>query len=108
MLPSVLKKPPPVDSERWGDRAELDRLLGSSFELEPEPRAWTFENESLEAHWEWTSTAVPPLAALIRKLEPARREQLRRHFLELNAANVQPDGSVRDRREYFLVLGRRR
>lgn len=92
----------------WGEEGALDELLGTEFELEVEERAQPLESESLEAHYEWATTAVPPMAAFMQRLDPARRGEFREYFEETHARYVQPDGRVVEERKYLFVLGRRR
>jgi SAM-dependent methyltransferase len=101
-------EPPNRNADAWGDEASVRDMLGGSFELDVTPRTWVLENDSLEAHWDWSATAVPPLAALLRDLDPVRREELHARFLEVSAPHVQPDGRVHEERPYLLVTGRRR
>jgi ubiquinone/menaquinone biosynthesis C-methylase UbiE len=103
-----VSEPPPNDPEAWGTEDGLHDLLDGDYELDVQPKIWVLETESLDAHYEWLITSVPPLAAFMRGLEPARHEEFREHFMEVHAEFVQPDGHVREGREYLLVLGRRR
>jgi ubiquinone/menaquinone biosynthesis C-methylase UbiE len=98
----------PRPPEAWADELKLRGLLSEDFELTIEERTWSMAYESLEELWEFTTTAVPPIAALLRTLDEQRQGDLRRHFEELYADSVEPDGRVVDRRGYLLVLGRRR
>ena len=83
-------------------------MLGEAFDLEIEAGTLRTESESLEALYEWMTTAVPPMAAFMRTLDPARYDEFREFFAEATAKDVQPDGRVVQEREYLLVLGRRR
>jgi ubiquinone/menaquinone biosynthesis C-methylase UbiE len=97
---------PPFDTDRWGTRESLERLL-TGFELEIERGESIEEAESTEALWEFFVTAVPPVKALHDSLEPGRREEMRQVFLDAHERYRSADG-VRVPREYLLVLGRRR
>jgi ubiquinone/menaquinone biosynthesis C-methylase UbiE len=99
---------PSSDPGAWGEEGALEELLGDAFELEVEERALALESESLEAHYEWATTAVPPMAAFMERLEPSRRDEFRDYFMETHARHVRADGSVAEQRKYLLAIGRRR
>ena len=101
-------KPLAGDQDAWGDEDSLRAMLGDAFDLEVEARTLRTESESLEALYEWVTTAVPPMVAFMRRLDPARYDEFREFFVEQTAKDVQPDGRVVQEREYLLVLGRRR
>jgi ubiquinone/menaquinone biosynthesis C-methylase UbiE len=103
-----LGEKPASDSGVWGEEGVLEQLLGDMFELEVEEHGLRLEQESLDTYYEWATTAVPPMAAFMRRLDPARHEELRDYFDEAHARYVQPDGRVVEERKYLLALGRRR
>jgi SAM-dependent methyltransferase len=99
--------PGPSEPAVWGDPEGVRRLLGRDFEVSVEPGEWVVEFESAEALWQLYVSSAPPVRALFDSLEPERREELRRAFVEVHERYRTPDG-VRVPREYLLVLGRRR
>jgi ubiquinone/menaquinone biosynthesis C-methylase UbiE len=103
-----LDERPASDAAAWGEDGALEELLGDAFELEIEERTLLHEAVSLEAHYEWVITAVPPMAAFISKLDPSRHEEFREYFRETHARFVQPDGRLVEERRYLLALGARR
>ena len=99
---------PASDAGAWGEEGEVGRLLSGAFELRLHERVQVLESPSLEAHYEWATTAVPPLAAFLTRLDPARHDEFRDYFIETHTRFVQPDGRLREERGFLLVLGRRR
>jgi SAM-dependent methyltransferase len=89
------------DAREWAREEHLDALLGDAFELELSTGEWKVEAESAEAVWELLSTSVPPLRAWLAEQEPDAREHAEQVYLEHLRSGV-------FRREYVLVLGRRR
>jgi SAM-dependent methyltransferase len=102
MGPFQAAKPPssPFD---WGNEARVRELLGASFELEISEHDSPLELESGEAYWELFSTSYGPTKTLAESLEPDRREELHRAWLDLFG-----DGPVLQHRAYVLVEGTRR
>ena len=95
------------DPVLWSDEGHLVRLLGKSFELELVPGVWRVVMASPKAVWEWWSSVVPPFVALLNGLDPERREAFRREYTAF-AERHRTQGGVELRRDYVLVLGRRR
>jgi SAM-dependent methyltransferase len=91
----------------WDDPESIRALLGADFELVVETEEWVLEAESSEALWKLFVSAAPPFKALHDSLEPARREEMHRVFLDAHA-RYHGDGGVRVPRAYLLVVGRRR
>ncbi len=102
MGPFQAAKPPssPFD---WGSESRVRELLGESFELEISEHDSELELESGEAYWELFATSYGPTKTLAESLDPDRREELRRAWLDLFG-----DGPVRQHRAYILVEGKRR
>jgi SAM-dependent methyltransferase len=100
-------EPPPDEPDVWGDPEAIRALLGGDFDLDVETDDWVLEAESSEALWELYVSAAPPFKALHDSLEPKRREEMHRVFLDVHE-RYRVDGGVRVPREYLLVLGRRR
>jgi ubiquinone/menaquinone biosynthesis C-methylase UbiE len=92
----------------WGEEGAVEELLGGWFELEVEEAVYTFDADSLEAYYEWATTAVPPMAAFMQRLDPARHGEFRDYFMDTHARHVQADGGVREERKFLFVLGARR
>jgi hypothetical protein len=82
-------------------------LLAADFQLDVEREDWSFEAESAEAAWEFSSQAAPPVKALADSLSPERREEFRQAFLAFYERYATPDG-IHGQRPFLLVLGRRR
>jgi ubiquinone/menaquinone biosynthesis C-methylase UbiE len=89
----------------WGEDGVVEELLGASFELRVEEAASTLDAESLEAYYEWATTAVPPMAAFMQRLDPARHAEFRDYFMDTHAGYVQADGRVLEERKFLFVLG---
>jgi SAM-dependent methyltransferase len=102
MGPFQAAKPPssPFD---WGNESRVRELLGGSFELEISEHDSPLEVESGEAYWELFSTSYGPTKTLAESLDPDRREEFHRAWLDLFG-----DGPVVHHRAYILVEGTRR
>jgi SAM-dependent methyltransferase len=94
---------PPSSPFDWGNESRVRELLGGSFELEISEHDSPLELESGEAYWELFSTSYGPTKTLAESLEPDRREELHRAWLDLFG-----DGPVYQHRAYILVEGTRR
>ncbi|MBA2359166.1 MAG: methyltransferase domain-containing protein [Actinobacteria bacterium] len=101
------ERPPAADSDAWGEDAELQRLLGSAFELELSPGTWPLEGESPEAVFRFMAEAAPPLAAFLESLSEERLAEVREAFVDY-WRRFEVDGAVREPRGYVLAVGRRR
>jgi hypothetical protein len=66
------------------------------------------EAESGEEIWRLFSESAPPVIALLRRLDPGRREEFHEAFVELYESYRTEDGGVRAPRRYLLILGRRK
>ena len=104
-------QPPPPPGVRspleWGREERVRELLSPAFELEVEERDVPFEIESGEEAWTLFSEAFAPLSTLAAQLEPERREELRRAWIEFHEEDRDGD-RIRQSRGYLLVLGTRR
>jgi SAM-dependent methyltransferase len=89
------------EARRWSEEAHLRALLDGPFELELKAGEWRVEAESPEALWAMLSTSVPPLRAWLAGLDEDGRRRAEDVYREFLAPGVL-------RREYVLVLGRRR
>jgi SAM-dependent methyltransferase len=91
----------------WGRREYAERLLGGAFELRFEEGDAPQTGESGEEVWELFSTVYGPTRVLRESLEPERREQLHRAFVDFFEGFRVGDG-IRQPRPYLIVLGTRR
>lgn len=108
IIASFQPPPPGIPSPlEWGREEVVDRLLGDAFELEYEERDSPYEPTSGEEAWEEFSTAFGPMRTVADALEPERREELRRVFVDYIESHRTADG-IRQSREYMLTVGRRR
>jgi ubiquinone/menaquinone biosynthesis C-methylase UbiE len=99
--------PPPSNPFDWGDEDHVRDLLGEAFELDVERHVSSIAMESGEAYWELFSTSYGPTKTLAESLGD-RREELHRAWVDFFEENHRENGEVVHRREYVLVLGRRR
>ena len=97
--------PPPLDA--WSTPDGVRRLLGADFELDFEERVWVLEGESPESTFEFMSTAVPPLKALLGMIGEDERAGLRTDLIAYWTKFAGEDG-VREPRSFLLVTGTRR
>src|SRR5207302_6437756 len=95
------------DAYDWGRRPYLEALLGEWFELETTSGTWFLERATAEEIWELWSTSAPPFKAMVASLEPGRREEFHRAYVEY-CEQFRTDGRVAIPREYLLVIGTRR
>ncbi len=108
MRPFQPPPPPGVGSPfDWGRREHVDDLLGAAFELALEEGDAPQLGESGEEIWELFSTSYGPTKTLADSLEPERREELHRQWVDFYEG-FRVDGEIRQPRPYLLVLGRRR
>ena len=100
---------PAGDYDLWGDEAGVQSLLGETFELEIRAEPWALEGESPEALWDFHVAAAPPAKAFLATLDDAGAARYREAMLGYWREFAVGDGdAVREKREYLLVLGRRR
>jgi SAM-dependent methyltransferase len=94
-------------TEHWGRAERVRELLQDDFELRIEEGVWTLEGESPEDVWELTTSAAPPVKALVGRLDPDRLAEFRAAMLD-HWTGFERDGRIAEPRGYLLVLGRRR
>ena len=82
-------------------------LLGDAFELELERNVSLLELESGDEYWDLFSTSYGPTKTLAESLGD-RREELHQAWSTFFEENNRENGGIVHRREYLLVLGRRR
>jgi len=108
MAPFVPPAPPGVGSPfDWGVEACVRSLLEDGFELEFEQHESPLRVESPEAHWELFSSSFGPTKTAAEALDPERREEFRRAWVEFFGKHRDGDEVVHHR-EYLLTLGTRR
>jgi ubiquinone/menaquinone biosynthesis C-methylase UbiE len=96
------------EAYEWGREDHVEDMLGDDFELEFEDGTLWLEAESGEEIWKLFSESAPPVVAMVRQLDEARREEFHRAFVELYDSYRAKDGGIRAPRRYLLVLGRRK
>jgi hypothetical protein len=103
--------PPPAPGAgspfAWGDREHVSELLGDSFGLEFEEHDSPLTLASGEEYWQLFSTSYGPTKTAIEALDPDRREEFHRAWVEFGDARREGDVMVHHR-EYLLTLGTRR
>jgi SAM-dependent methyltransferase len=99
---------PAGDYDLWGAEAGVRGLLGDAFELDIRKEPWTLDGDSPEALWEFHIRAAPPAKAFLDTLDEDGRAGYREAMLSYWRDFALPDGGVRERRDYLLVLGVRR
>jgi ubiquinone/menaquinone biosynthesis C-methylase UbiE len=101
-------EPPPPDHTDWGREELVDQLLGDAFELELDEGLWYLEEDSPAALFELMTAAAPPTIALLRRLDPERRDAYRKAQIEYWEQFIDADGRVREPWRYLFVRGTRR
>jgi len=91
----------------WGNEDHVRELLGDTFELTFEEHVSTLAVESGEEYWELFSGSYGPTKTAAEALDPERREEFHRTWVDFFEALRQGDRVVHDR-EYLLTLGTRR
>jgi SAM-dependent methyltransferase len=103
--------PPPAPGAgspfAWGDRDHVQELLGDTFELTFEEHDSPLTLSSGEDYWELFSNSYGPTKTVVEGLEPDRREEFHRAWVEFGDARREGDQMVHHR-EYLLTLGTRR
>lgn len=109
-LMAPFQPPPPPGAGNpfeWGREEYTESLLGDAFELRFEEHDSPYTPESGEEAWEVFSTAYGPTKTLADSLEPERREELHRAFVEFHE-QYRGEAGIRQSRTYLLALGTRR
>lgn len=106
MVMAPFMAPPPGAGSpfRWGDRKHVENLLGAAFDLRFEAGDAPQRGESDEEIWQLFSTVYGPTRTLAESLDPGRRGQLHRVFVEFFEGHRTSDG-VHQSRPYSIVLG---
>ena len=95
------ERPEGDDPTLWVRRDYAQRLLGERFDLSFDWGRWEVRRSSAEEVWEFAASSVPPFKAWLESLDADRLAGVRAEYLELFSGGL-------FRREYVLVLGRRR
>jgi SAM-dependent methyltransferase len=90
----------------WGRPEYVEDLLGAAFELSLEQRDTVLRARSGEEVWQIFSTHYGPTKTLAEGLDPERRHDLHRAWVEF-FEGFRRDGGIEQSRTYLLVLGRR-
>jgi ubiquinone/menaquinone biosynthesis C-methylase UbiE len=85
----------------WAREKHVRALLGDAFDLEVQTGEWRIEADSGEELWELASTSMPPLRAWLAEQTDEVRARAEQVYLDYLAPGVL-------RREYVLVVGKRR
>ncbi|WP_084965564.1 class I SAM-dependent methyltransferase [Thermoactinospora rubra] len=108
MAPFMPAPPPGAGSPfQWGSREYVQERLGGDFELDFEEGDAPQTGSSGEEVWELFSTVYGPTRTLAESLEPGRREELHRAFVDFYEG-FRTDGGVHQPRPYLIVKGTRR
>lgn len=108
MAPFMPAPPPGAGSPfAWGDPEHARALLSDAFDLEFVTGDAPQRGASGEEVWRLFSTQYGPTRTLADSLEPERREELHRSFVEFFEGHRTGSGIVNSR-PYLLVLGTRR
>jgi SAM-dependent methyltransferase len=100
--------PPPQESPlAWGDPEHVEKLLGGDFELTFEPGVNHAYHPDVNHIWEWYTRGFGPLRQLVDSLDPDRRAALRRD-IDAYHSHYDTEAGLHVKREYVVILGRRR
>jgi SAM-dependent methyltransferase len=103
--------PPPAPGAgspfSWGTEEHVRELLGGSFDLELEEHVSTLVVASGEEYWELFSSSYGPTKTAAEALDPDRREEFHKTWVDFFEALREGDEIVHHR-EYLLTLGTRR
>jgi SAM-dependent methyltransferase len=98
---------PPASPLLWGDPTHVEKLLGRDFELKLEHGINNAYHPDVDHIWEWYARGFGPLRQLIDGLDPERRSALRKD-LDAYHGHYDTAAGLHVRREYAVILGRRR
>lgn len=99
--------PPPASPLAWGDPAQAEALLGRDFDLQFETGINHAYYDSADEIWSRYAEGFGPIRALAEGLDPEQRAALKRDHDAYHAAFAVPAG-IHVRREYVVIIGRRR
>jgi hypothetical protein len=98
---------PPASPLAWGNTKHVDELLGRDFELKFERGVNNAYHPDVNHIWEWYARGFGPLRQLIDSLDPERRSALRKD-LDAYHGHYATEAGLHVKREYVVILGRRR
>jgi SAM-dependent methyltransferase len=99
--------PPPASPLAWGDPAQAEALLGRDFDLQFEPGINHAYYDSPDEIWSRYVEGFGPIRVLFESLDPEKRAAFKRDHDAYHAAFAVPAG-IHVRREYVVIIGRRR
>jgi SAM-dependent methyltransferase len=99
--------PPPASPLLWGDQNHLETLLGRDFNLVFEPGVSNCYFEDVDAAWNCFLDGFGPLRVLYESLDEAGRLALKAD-VDAYHERYRVDAGLHIRREYLIVIGRRR
>lgn len=99
--------PAPPSPFEWGRIERIQELLGSNFELFFEKGTSFYRELTGEASWETFSTGYGPTRTLADNLDDARREELKRDFVQFHEG-FRTGLGICVPRDYWLTIGIRR
>jgi SAM-dependent methyltransferase len=109
MRPFQPTPPPGVGNPfQWGDESYVEELLGEAFDLEFEHGSSHLRVPSGEDYWQLFSSSYGPTKTLADSLDPDRREDFHRTWVDFFESNYRTDGQIDHERQYLLVFGIRR
>ena len=101
-----LANPPPSPFE-WGRRGRIQELLGDAFKLRFETGTTTLRMPDGESVWELFVNGFGPIKTIAANIDPGRREQLKRDFIEFHE-RYRTDLGIAMPRDYLVTIGHRR
>lgn len=107
MMAPFQPAPPPSSPFDWGREERVRELLGGAFDLEIEERESTLETADGEEYWQLFVTSYGPTKTLAESLDPGRREELHRTWVDFFEREYRDGDRIVHTREYLLVHGTR-
>jgi len=108
LAPFQTAPPPPVSPFEWGREGRVRELLGDAFDLTIEEHVSIYRIGSGEEYWQLFVTSFGPVKMLAESLDPERREEFHRAFVDLYETEFREGNEIVHPREYLLTLGVRR
>ena len=99
--------PPPASPLMWGDQNHLEILLGQDFSLSLERGVSNCYFEDVDAVWDCFLNGFGPLRMLYGSLDEKGRQALKAD-VDAYHERYRVDAGLHIRREYLIVVGRRR
>lgn len=98
---------PQASPLQWGDPKHVEGLLGRDFDLKFERGVNNAYHPDVDHIWEWYARGFGPLRQLIDGLDPERRSALKKD-LDTYHGHYETEAGLHVKREYLIILGRRR